>query len=459
MVRDLILDMAEHDLLFENKSNMSMLTFDSVWGNIFDEDESANVLLCNILIPQMYWGIVDFLNNELTIYFRANYFPSTLPFNIRLIAMSDAGYALFPNINGRFGITANSFAFNRNIATSISASMLPFVNIDGEYAVRIIQNNSNVLGNRAYIYSAKQSDIMIGFSDSQASQLLSLCAPGKYYRYPTTGVGITKYLNSVIEHTDLIDVFESQFESEHKSLRNAEFDSESGELEVLANPEREKSDENLESVENLSAGLFSLFTDDYVRRNQVLTQEDSSAYLSNLNEYSSILELIVFGEPASIATRTADRVTPGRFNGSGNIIPDSEHFIVSSTLEANTILLVNDEGADKLEDSPLFIIDDNDETRLYTSLVGQPYWLSEQCYKCFILKRRATIKYVVKQDAFREGKGLYIVSQASNNIKNMLCIAQDEHTGELLGIVSNNTNISDIILDEVTQHIYAIQNI
>lgn len=39
MVRDLIIDMKERDLLTEDKSNASVPMFDSLWGNIFDEDK------------------------------------------------------------------------------------------------------------------------------------------------------------------------------------------------------------------------------------------------------------------------------------------------------------------------------------------------------------------------------------------------------------------------------------
>lgn len=119
--------------------------------------------------------------------------------------------------------------------------------------------------------------------------------------------------------------------------------------------------------------------------------------------------------------------------------------------------MFDDEKEDEIKDAPLFIINDNDETRLYTALVEQPYWITETCHKCFILKRRSTIKYMIKQEQFRIGKGLYIVPQTSANIKNMLGLIQDVNTGRLLGIVSNSTNISDITLDEITQHIYATQ--
>ena len=56
MVRDLIIDMRERDLLTEDKSNSSVPIFDSMWGNIFDEDKELDILICNIIIPEAYWS-------------------------------------------------------------------------------------------------------------------------------------------------------------------------------------------------------------------------------------------------------------------------------------------------------------------------------------------------------------------------------------------------------------------
>ena len=75
-----------------------------------------------------------------------------------------------------------------------------------------------------------------------------------------------------------------------------------------------------------------------------------------------------------------------------------------------------------------------------------------------MLKKRAEVRYMIRQDKFKEGKGLFLVPQTSANIKNMLGLVQDTNTGRLLGIVSTNTNISDITMDEVTRHIYASAN-
>lgn len=457
MVRDLILDMKERDLSMEDKSSATEPIFNAVWGNLFDEDDENDVLICNVLIPEAYWSIVGYENNTMTCRFVAPYMPDTRNFRVRLIAFRNGQYSLFSNIRGDFGLPVNSYALSKNIAAPISAAMLPYIDIDGEFIVKLVQNTKAETLDKAYIYSGKKTDITINYSDDQSAQLLSLCGPGKSYRYPTTGIGITKYLNCVVAHSDLDKILEAQFEADNKPIQSAEFDSSTCYLDVLFRPEKEINDTGLEDIANLNAGFFELFDDDYVRRNTVITEVDDSDFLALLDQYDRALNILLFTDYTTTVNRISDQVQAGEFDGEGNIIPSSKYYIVTATLEANTIIMFDDETEDEVKDAPIFIVNDTDETRLYTALVEQPYWLTETCHKCFILKKRATVKYMVRQDLFAEGKGLYTVPQTSANIKNMLGLVQDVNTGRLLGIVSSSTNISDMTLDEVTEHIYATQ--
>lgn len=457
MVRDLILDMEERDLLTDDKSNAAEPVFDSLWGNLLDEDEAIDILICNIIIPEAYWNIAQYQNNEMTCRFTSVYVPNTNNFRIRLVGLKDGKYSLFDNIRGVFGIPANSYALSKNIATPISACMLPYIDIDGDFLVKMVQNNQSEILDKAYVYSSKKTDIKINHSDDQASQLLSLCAPGKNYRYPTTGVGISKYMNCVVSHSDLHKVLEAQFDADKKPIQDAYFDNETCRLDVLFNPEKEVQDTDLDSLDLLNVDFFDLFTDDYVRRNVVLNEVSDIDFIEVLNKYESVQNIILFQDSTTTATHIASDVKAGAFDGEGNIVESDEYFIVTATLEGNTIIMFDDEQEDEVKDAPIFIINDHDETRLYTSLVEQPYWITEKCNKCFILKQRSTVKYMVKQERFKAGKGLYIVQQTSENIKNMVGLVQDVHTGRILGIVSNNTNINDMSLDEITQHIYASQ--
>lgn len=457
MVKDLIIDIKEKDLLLENKSNSSMPVFDVVWGNLFDEDDEVDVLICNIIVPEAYWSLIKYTNRQLTVRFKSPYTPNTDEFRIRPVKLKENQYSLFWNIRGSFGLPVSSFALSKNISAPISACMLPFVDIDGEFIVKMVQNEQMEELDKAYIYSSKETDISINYSDDQAAQLLSICNPGNSYRYPTTGVGITRYINSVIAHTDFIDRLESQFEGDGKRLMEANFDNTSCNLDVMFMHEAEKEDSDLIPVDELAVDFFSLFDDDYVRRNIVLNEVDDLDFINLLNEYTNFIEIIFFPDHTTTKTRIADNVIPGKFDEYGNIVDSDEYFIVQATLDANTIIMFDNPEDDKIDGTPVFAINDIDESRLYTSLIDQPYWITETCHKCFILLKRSVVKYMIKQDAFRNERGLYIIPQTSGNVKNMIAMAQDIHTGRLLGIVSNSTNISDMTLEEITQYIYAIK--
>lgn len=249
MVRDLILDMKERDLLTEDKSNAAEPVFDSLWGNLFDEDEAIDVLICNIIIPEAYWGIVGYENGEMTCRFTSVYVPDTRHFRIRLVGLKNSQYGIFSNIRGEFGIPVNSYALSKNIAAPISACMLPYIDIDGEFVIKMVQNYKSEILDKAYIYSSKSTDISINYSDDQASQLLTLCAPGKSYRYPTTGVGITKYLNCIVSHSDLHKVLEAQFDADNKPIQDADFDNETCKLDVLFSPEKEVTESEVQNQE------------------------------------------------------------------------------------------------------------------------------------------------------------------------------------------------------------------
>lgn len=457
MVRDLILDMQERDLLMSDKSNVAEPVFDTLWGNIFDEDSAVDVLLCNIIIPEAYWDIVNYEDDKFICRFKSAYIPNASHFRVRLVALRKGQYSLFSNIRGDFGVPVNSYALTKNIASPIQACMLPFLDIDGEFLIKMVRSPRSEVLDKAYIYSSKVTDINVSYSDDQASQLLSLCAPGKSYRYPLTGVGITQYLNCVVAHSDLNKILEAQFEADGKPLKKADFDNETCKLDVLFNPEKEENDSNLESPDNLNMAFFDMFTDEYVRRNVVLSELSDINFMEMLNSYPNMLNLLLFTDHTTSITRIANSVTEGQFNGVGEIVSSNQYYIVTATLEANTIIMFDDETEDTVHDAPVFLVNDNNENRLYTALVEQPYWLTESCHKCFILKHRATVKYMILKSQFQKGKGLYVVHQTSSNIKNMLGLVQDINTGRLLGIVSNSTNISDITLDEISQYIYATQ--
>ena len=450
-----MIDMKERDFVFSDKSNSSIPVFDVVWGNLFDADETIDVLICNIIVPEAYWSVIKYTDNELICRFKTKYIPNENTFRIRVVSIKNGIYGLFNDIRGQFGLPVSSYALSKNVSSPLPACMLPFIDIDGEFTVRMVKSSHLEELDKAYVYSAKESDIFVDYSDNQSAQMLSLCAPGNSYRYPTLGIGITSYLNCVVEHTDLSDIMEKQFLSDSKPIQEASFDSETGDLTLDFSPENEIADSDLENVENLNSAFFKLFTDEYIRKNTVLNELTDLDFISMLSDYTNFIDILFFKDSNTTSFKIADKVENGKFDAYGNVVEDNDYLIVTSTLEANTIIMFDDEKEDEVKDAPIFIINDTDETRLYTSLIEQPYWITEECHKCFILLKRAVVRYMIKKTQFANGKGLYAVPQTSSNVKNMLGFVQDVHTGRLLGIVSNSTNISDITLEEITQYIYA----
>ena len=456
MVRDLMLDMEERDLLFTGKYDPLLPMLDSFWGNLLEGDDECSDLICNIVIPESSLSATQHTDTETLVCFKSQYVPNTSNFRIRLVKLSEGKYSLYDSSFGNTGVLAHSYVQNRNVATPIAASVLPLIDIDGEYLAKLVTNSKSVSLNKAYVYSAKNTDIKVDFSDNQASQLLSVCIPGCYHRYPMLGVGIVKYLNCVIGHSDLIDVLQSQFESDDRQIQEAEFDNETGKLDVIFTPEQEQTDDYIDDISDLNADFFRLFDDGYTRRNIILTSIGEQQYKELLYN-DEMVNLVLFIDESTSFYRPIGDVQDGRFDADGNITESSDYCIVSLTVDTDTIIMFDNEGFDTIDNSPVFIVNGIDETRLYTSLVAQPYWIEDNCHKCCAIGQKSAIQYMISKEAYKAGKGLYIVPSVSANIKNMVGVVQDSTTGKLTGIVSESTNIDDVKLDEITQGIYTSQ--
>lgn len=455
MVRDLVLNISECDLSFTDKSDMLDPIFDTVWGDIFDEDTDTDALICNIIVPEAYWQQMTYNDNELICMFHSEYMPDARNFYLRLVAFSNGQYSLFPDIHtSSLGGMAYSFMSNRNFATTILASSLPLIDIDGYFLARFVKSKGAIVLHKAYVYSAKSTDIEIDFSDNQASQLLSVCMPGKSYRYPTLGVGIIRYLNCVVEHSDLQARLQEQFDNDNKSIIAAEFDNSTGKLDVVFTPENAQQDNDLELPENLNMGFFQSFDDNSIRNSLSLNSVIEEEFLELLDSADSFVNLVIFIDDTTSTYRQIDNIQSGKFDADGFIVSDDEYYVVTAHVAAGTMIMFDNVGFDAIDNSPVFIVNGSNETRLYTSLVAQQYWFTEDCHKCCVISYESDIKYMITKDAYKAGKGLYTVPSSSENIKNMAGVVQDSVTGELSAVVSDNTNISDVVLEEITQGIY-----
>lgn len=76
MVRDILIDIDEKDILFSNKRDETKISFKTFWGNIFESDKTTEYLICNILIPKAYWKDIK-CDEDFTFIcnFRSSYTP------------------------------------------------------------------------------------------------------------------------------------------------------------------------------------------------------------------------------------------------------------------------------------------------------------------------------------------------------------------------------------------------
>lgn len=236
-----------------------------VWGKISDSDKSEYM---NIIVPSGYINNIQLKDNKFECYVKAEYYPVNSEFLVRLVVFDVAANEYVPiqryAINAPLPAGAEYYPTYTDRPQTVMACQLPSIDPDGQFVVLFSQYVNADLS-CATIYSAKSVDFSIGDSDSQSAQLLARCAPGKYYRYPTTGLDLTKYINSVAEHTDMVESLVSQFASDSKQISEAEFDSSTGDLQIAFVGTKEADDENLLDPDLLDLELFRTADDDFIR--------------------------------------------------------------------------------------------------------------------------------------------------------------------------------------------------
>ena len=281
-VKDILVNVSSGDLLFSTGNISSHMFFNIIWGSLFGND-SANILYANVIIPSRKLSkLVADDQGRCLLYAKATYHPYNIPFVVRLVLNNNGSYEKIQQANCAFPVESNAY-FPGDSQTRINASELPFVNIDGDYLFKLEFGSNNV--NKSYVYTANNTDLFIGGSDLQSSQLLSICEPGKYYRYPISGIGATRYIGSVVSHTELGDKIIEQFKSNGISVQDADFNARTGELQVIFfNEEVEEETMALQNISELDVADIDISDTDI----------DAIASEINLDDYDVNYSAIQF---------------------------------------------------------------------------------------------------------------------------------------------------------------------
>lgn len=110
------------------------------------------------------------------------------------------------------------------VSKKICASQLLMVSTS-DYLIQIVNGD-------AWIWSYQSSDFVNTNANFQNRNLLLQCVPSNSYRYPVTGVGLVRYLHSNLNQSDLADRLQSEFKADKVTVKNAAFNSYSGDLEL-----------------------------------------------------------------------------------------------------------------------------------------------------------------------------------------------------------------------------------
>lgn len=485
MAKDISVNTQSGDFIV-SEDTLQTSYWNVVWGKLLDSDESEYM---NIVVPSSYINNVHLEDGKFECKITAEYYPVNSAFLARLVTLNVATgkYVLIQNYatNAPTEMGVEYYPTFTGRAQSIKACQLPLVDVDGRFNI-VFQQYSNSSFSRAIIYSAKDMDFTIDNSDSQSAQLLARCAPGKYYRYPTTGLDLTKYINSVVEHTDMVESLVSQFTSDSKQISEAEFDSATGDLQVVFSGTKEAEDENLTDPSLLDMSLFKIADDDFVRAAYKSAHNITTITSEIIEGLSggSFLGIYDVGCYATLDKINAISVEAGAIDGDGSIT--KSYFssrVATMKLEAGQLYAVNYNetviqkarpipALTKWLHEPLFAIYSEDgSTMLY---FDEPFYTESfseyllyadtfQNRRCFIPLQDLIIKfYAGTTDTWINdtGYGVRPITDEIQNYNSILGLVSDENTGVLSAIVSAQSAIENVKVDVQTNQILVIkQNI
>jgi hypothetical protein len=222
MRKDIELHIQTGDVALDAQNKLRLRTFKWV-----DDDETAAML------SRYIYGEIDvpysvstrtIQNNGL--YFEVPYTPKYKEFKLRIRRVYEDGtYEYLQNeVDGSHWFLAQTSLYGTGLK-NVYASMLPAISETSFYA--------SLHDGIAEIYSSSQSDFNIVKANRQNANCLLACFPGGNYRYPLTGVGLARWINSTnVISTDLTTVLQDEFSADGVTVKNAAYNYDTQQMEL-----------------------------------------------------------------------------------------------------------------------------------------------------------------------------------------------------------------------------------
>lgn len=156
------------------------------------------------------------------------YTPIYKEFKVRIRRVNDEGVVAYVTnpVDGSQWFLVRSNVYGQ-ATKNVFASTLPSISEEGF----LIMLQDGI----AQLYSCTQSDFNIVKAGRQNANCLLACFPGGNYRYPLTGVGLARWVNSNnVESTSLTKVLQDEFSADGVSIKNAAFNYTTKQMELDA---------------------------------------------------------------------------------------------------------------------------------------------------------------------------------------------------------------------------------
>lgn len=215
MRRDIQVNTAINDIVLTDQNTVNTYPFE--WTS-----EDDLFLLGTITLPSDF----DISKlNTVGVKVMIPYTPIYKPMKFRIARNFGEGYqrpVINPVDNGEW-FEARTKLYNMQQKT-LYASQLIMISVD-YYIVQICDGV-------VYLWSNALSDMNNIGANIQNRNLLLQCIPSNNYRYPTSGVGLVRYLHSNLSHSGLADKLQKEFQADKVKVNNAAFNSFTGDLDL-----------------------------------------------------------------------------------------------------------------------------------------------------------------------------------------------------------------------------------
>lgn len=160
------------------------------------------------------------------LYFTIPYTPIYKEFKIRIRRVNGDMPDIYVvnETNGSNWFTVKASKFGQG-SENVFVSTLPSISESSFFI--------NLINGVAQIYSCDQSDFNIIKADRQNANCLLACVPGCNYRYPLTGVGLIRWINSTnIMSTNLSQILQDEFAADGVKVKEAVYNYDSNNMDL-----------------------------------------------------------------------------------------------------------------------------------------------------------------------------------------------------------------------------------